>query len=353
MMTDVISILSNWLFSVWMVIESSSIWLLLGFFLAGAIKVFVPEGAIEKHLRGGGLPAVLKASAIGVPLPLCSCSVIPVATALRKQGASRGATASFLVSTPEIGVDSFLLSSALLSFPFACVRALAAFVSAFTIGVLVDLFPETESSTPEKKPHCAHEQSEKAEEPPKGVVRQILRAFHYGYGELLDDISRSLLVGILLAGLIAALVPVGFFAESGISGMKAMLLMLVISLPLYVCATSSTPMAGTLLAKGMDPGAVLVFLLVGPATNLATMMIVKKQLGTRALYFYLGGIGIVSMFFGYFASGFLLAGSFAPGMDVAHDHSGPLAKLAAAIFIVLLVFSLKRIGLFPKKASCC
>ena len=141
-MGEVASFVFAWLDASWIVLQSSSLWLLLGFFLAGLINVYLPQETIKSHLKGGGLKAVVKASAIGVPLPLCSCSVIPVAVSLRKSGASRGATASFLVSTPEIGVDSFLLSSGLLGLPFACLRAFAAFVSAFTVGVLIDHFPE-------------------------------------------------------------------------------------------------------------------------------------------------------------------------------------------------------------------
>jgi len=295
------------LIATWEVFVASAPWLLFGFLVAGLLHVFLPQEKVTKHLGQPGLRSVFIASAVGVPLPLCSCSVIPVAISLRRAGASRGATASFLVSTPEIGVDSFLLSYGLLGAPIAFLRMAAAFVSAFLVGAVIDRTPETPASpTVDPAPCCkgqTNSQNTSASCHPghslhKRPRNQLLAALHYGFVELVDDLANLLILGFLIAGAISVLVPDSFFLTSGFSHFVTTLLMLLVSLPLYICASSATPIAAALMLKGLNPGAALVFLLAGPASNVTTMLAVKRELGAKALAIYLIGIFGVALSFG-------------------------------------------------------
>ena len=284
-----------------MVLEAGP-WLLGGFVLAGVIYVAVPVETLTRHLGRPGAGAVVKASLIGIPLPLCSCSVIPVASSFRKQGASRGAFVSFLISTPETGVDSIAISYALLGPVLAVVRPIAAFVTALTAGLLVDRSTEAVPSPSETLEPAAGESCccscTGPDEAPPAPRSKVASALRYGLVDLFKDLSPYLIGGFVLAGLVAAALPPGFLERHVGAGPAAMLLMLAVGLPLYVCATSSTPVAAALIAHGLSPGAALVFLLVGPATNIATMLIVHRDVGRRGLAIYLGTIALFAILFG-------------------------------------------------------
>ena len=288
---------ARWAAETWAMTLASAPWLLGGFLLAGAIYVLVPIGKVSRHLGGSGVGGVFKAALFGIPLPLCSCSVIPVASSLRKQGASRGAFTSFLISTPETGVDSIAISYALLGPLLAIVRPVAAFITAITAGLLMgadedaDRATTTEQSAKDTSCECA-------EAPTPSGMSKIPAAIRYGLVDMIADLAPWLVLGFALAGLATALIPAGFLEQHLGGGLPAMLLMLVVGLPLYVCATSSTPIVAALIARGLSPGAALVFLLVGPATNLATMVIVSRDLGRRGLAIYLITIAVVAVLFG-------------------------------------------------------
>ncbi len=289
--------ITEWLIATWATILEAAPWLLGGFGVAGVIYVLMPTARVVTHLGTPGLHGVLKAALIGVPLPLCSCSVIPVATSLRKQGAGRGATASFLISTPETGVDSIAMTYALLGPLLAALRPIAAFVTAVAAGVLVDRQgehgPEHPDTVPAESCCCSTPQPARTT-----IGRHMLTAGRYAAIDLFVDLSHWLAIGFLLAGLLTALIPEDFLERSIGSGFGTMLLMVVAGLPLYVCATASTPLAAALIAKGLSPGAALVFLLVGPATNMATMVIVARDLGRRSLAIYVAAIVTVALVFG-------------------------------------------------------
>ena len=325
----------NWMLAVWDMLAESGAWLLVGFFIAGILRLLLSREFVQTHLSGGGIKSILKATAIGVPLPLCSCSVIPVAVSLRERGASRGATASFLISTPEIGVDSFLLSSGLLGIPITLFRIVAASFSALAVGLMID---RTETAA-EK---ALHEKSKLEREGDKTLEqkRSFREALRFGYIELVDDIAVSLTIGFFAAGLITAIVPLNYFSDLHVSYPILLLLMLFISLPTYVCATSSTPLAAALLSRGMAPGAVLVFLLAGPATNLATMLVVRQQLGSKALAIYLGGIAAVALGFAFLADAVL--GDVLPTATAsAHVHGGMTAGTVGGLMLAgLLIWRL-------------
>lgn len=334
----------SWLIATWEVLSMASPWLLFGFFLAGVIKVFLSPGFIARHLKEKGLKSVLKASAFGVPLPLCSCSVIPVAVSLRKSGASKGAVGSFLVSTPEIGVDSFILSLGMLGPVVAVLRALAAFFSAIMVGLLIDFFPEkSEQLIPgadllaaNKKKSCC-ENSGEIEPIKKTVI--LGNSLRYAFVDLVDDIAISLIVGFLAAGLISVLIPADFNLATNLSFFQQLFVVLLVSIPLYVCASSSTPIAAILLAKGMSLGVVLVFLLVGPATNIATVIVVIRELGKKAFFFYIFGISFVALslavILNYYSFNLVDIGSVA----MAEHHHGEYNSLFSYLVAYLLLQS--------------
>lgn len=335
---------SNWAAQTWNLLVEASPWLLVGFVLAGAVYVLVPMSRVTQHLGRPGLSAVLKASLLGIPLPLCSCSVIPVAASIRKQGASRGAFASFLISTPETGVDSVAISYALLGPLLTIVRPVAAFVTAAVAGLLVDGTAAAESNTTETHsddsscddggaPSCCC--AEPATKP--SAFRKIVTAVRYGLVEMITDLSPWLVLGFLLAGLAATLIPEGFLHDYIGTGLPAMLLMLVVGLPMYVCSTSSTPIAAALIARGLSPGAALVFLMAGPATNVATMVVVSRDLGRRGLLIYLSCIAGVAILFGLAIDAILpsLPVSLAHVPSCTNGHTSSIGWPAAVAFIFL------------------
>lgn len=290
---EVWSFISRYLFNVWTLWVEAAPWLLVGLILAGMMKVWLPPALMARWLGGWGWWVILKAALIGTPLPLCSCSVLPAALALRKAGASQGATVSFLIATPENGVDSIALSYVLLG-PFMTVlRPVAAIFSAVGAGLLTEYVTrETTvalSSVTPTAPCCGGDCHAVAAPPARGPGAKIRAAFHAALTDLWDDIAVWLLVGLLLAGLVTTLVPAGAMGHWG-SGLPAMLAILAIGVPMYVCATASTPVAAALLLAGISPGTVLVFLLAGPATNIATVGVVARELGWRATGAYLVGI---------------------------------------------------------------
>ncbi len=279
--------------------------LLLGLFISGLIKSFASDNLIKKHLSGTGIKPVVKAAFIGMPLPLCSCGVIPVALGLRKQGASKGATASFMIATPETGVDSISVSYALLGPFMAIARPLAALLSSITAGILVDKLADKDVTTTANEPSnepvtksCCSGNADKQDqtETPRGFAR-FLTGQKYSFTNLYDDTFKWLFIGIIAAGAILTYVPSDYFSELGHSYL-GMLLIMLISVPMYTCATASTPIAAGLIAMGISPGAALVFLLAGPATNIATLGVISKELGKKAMAAYLSAIGLCALGFG-------------------------------------------------------
>ncbi|HEY9078489.1 SO_0444 family Cu/Zn efflux transporter [Magnetovibrio sp.] len=273
-------------------------WLIVGIVAAGLVHALMPDGLLGKWLGGNGTWSVVKAALLGAPLPLCSCGVLPAAVSLRKEGASKGATVSFLIATPETGPDSVAISYALLGPIMAVARPIAAILSAIFSGLLANLFVAGETQSAPMKTeastctsccgdHCSVE-------PPVGSGGLTARTWggvRYGFTDILDDIALWLAIGLVVAGVMSALVEPQALSAYG-HGIGAMVVMLVVGVPIYVCATASTPIAAGLIAVGVSPGAALVFLLAGPATNIATLGVVGKDLGVRALVGYLLGISI-------------------------------------------------------------
>lgn len=262
----------------------SAPYLLLGLFLAGIIRMLIPDSWITKFL--GKKSSVVTAAVIGTPLPLCSCSVIPTAIGIRRAGASKASTASFMVATPETGVDSIGVTLALMGPIMAIARPISAIISAIMAGTLVRLW---DTETPPPVEEAVHSCCGGGKKQTLSFWEKVKNAVTYGYGKLLSDFMGWLLVGIGFAALIQTFVPPTLLSEYG-NGIFAMMLAVVISIPMYICATASTPVAAGLMLSGISPGAALVFMLTGPATNIATLMVVKNELGIRSLMGYLTGV---------------------------------------------------------------
>jgi uncharacterized protein len=321
--------------SFWATAADMSVYLLFGFFAAGVLSMFVSQRLVERHLGGRGFWPVLKASALGVPLPLCSCGVIPVAMSLRKHGASRGSTISFLLSTPQTGVDSILVTYSLLGGVFAIVRPVIALATGIIGGVLVDIFgqnsqPQEEGKENDKPEQC-HECccSHKAK-----MTDKFLAGMKFAFITLPRDIGGAMLLGLAIAGLIAALVPDDFFAKYLGTGIFSKFVMMLIGIPMYVCATASVPVAAALMMKGLTPGAALVFLMTGPATNAASFATIWKILGSRTAIIYLLTVASCAL-----ASGIMLDYFyFMPEMNhAAHNHGWMLPVAIRNISAVALL----------------
>ncbi len=325
----------------WATVAEMSPYLLFGFFMAGILSVLVSQRLVERHLGGRGIWPLLKASILGIPLPLCSCSVIPVSMSLRKHGASKGATISFLLSTPQTGVDSIFVTLSLLGPVFAVFRPVVALVTGLVGGVLVDVFNQggkgKESTPPECTDQCCA----------AGTVSSgVFRGLKYGFVTLPRDIGKAMLVGLLIAALISTVVPDDFFAEKLLgTGIFAMVVMMFLGIPVYVCATASVPIAAALIAKGLSPGAALVFLITGPATNAAGFTTIWKVLGGRAAIAYLFTVVVCAL-----GSGLLLDMTF-PELSSsvqAHVHQmepsvwGHISAIALLAILAIAIFRTKK-----------
>jgi uncharacterized membrane protein YraQ (UPF0718 family) len=309
----------------------SAPYLLLGLLLAGIIRMLVPDSWINQFL--GKNSSVVTAALIGTPLPLCSCSVIPTAIGIRRAGASKASTASFMVSTPETGVDSIVVTLALMGPVMAIARPISAILSAIAAGTLVRLWDtETPPIQEEAVKSCCGGKKEVL-----GFSQKMKNAVVYGYGKLLSDFMGWLLIGIGFAALIQTYVPPTLLSEYG-NGIFAMLIAVVISIPMYICATASTPVAAGLMLSGISPGAALVFMLTGPATNIATLMVVKNELGIRSLMAYLTGVIVTALAMGLALD--WIVEYFQLSIEVSQGEHGDMTSLlysASAIILAGLI----------------
>ncbi|HID93850.1 MAG TPA: permease [bacterium (Candidatus Stahlbacteria)] len=269
-------------------------WLLVGFLFAGLIYVFLPKERIIRHLGKANIMSVFKAALVGIPLPLCSCGVIPVVTSLRKQGASKGACLSFLTSTPTSGVDSIFATYSLLGLLFAIYRVIASFVTGLFSGFIANVLEKGNTAeNVELTQICNICDNTTPHMHTFGDKVKIM--FYYGFGELIEDTGKWIIIGILIGGLIIYFIPEGFIQNYFGAGFLSMLVMLVVGIPIYVCATGSIPIAAALMLKGLSPGGALVFLIAGPATNAVTITVISKYMGKKMTVLYLLSIAMASI----------------------------------------------------------
>ncbi|NNE43547.1 MAG: SO_0444 family Cu/Zn efflux transporter, partial [Gemmatimonadetes bacterium] len=388
-MLEFVRTFANGLYAVFL---EASPYILLGFTVAAGIQILLPVSLIQRFLGRGKVRSIVAASLLGVPLPLCSCSVLPTALALRKRGAGRGATVSFLVSTPETGIDSIALTYGLMDPLMAVYRPFAALVSALTAGFATEAFGEdpdekaaraaeeeaaasccSTEDEPDGKSDAAadaasccdtsevegagdhdhaghdHTHDKLAAEEAAGAMRQSwpvrLRAgFRGAFVEIFDETSHWMLAGLVISALIGILLPAEIVTQYLSSGAIPLLLMLVIGIPLYICASASTPIAAALVLKGLSPGAALVFLLAGPATNIGSLAILSKALGRRVMIIYITTIAVLSLGLGALLDVIYQAFSVDPVAKASDMRHLPLwiSVPAAVIFAALLIFSFRR-----------
>jgi uncharacterized membrane protein YraQ (UPF0718 family) len=312
MLQSILTIVNGIAVESWHMFLEAAPYLFLGFTIAGLLHIFVPDEQILKYLgrSAGKVRSAVNATLIGIPIPLCSCGVIPAALSLKKRGATKGATLSFLISTPETGVDSIAITYALLDPIMTLFRPLATLITALSAGVAENYLGEHDAKVPEKREltmasvsmecaggscSCGTGDIQNAD---SSMIQRIVDGMKYAYIELLGDISKWLVVGIIIAGFISYVVPAQLIQTYFGGGILSMFAMLLLGIPLYICATASTPLAAALIAKGMSPGTAFVFLLAGPATNAATITMVTKFLGKRTAMLYLSMIALFSLIFG-------------------------------------------------------
>lgn len=271
--------------------EMMAPYLLLGFLIAGILHAFVPRSLYNQWLGKKDFRSVLLSILIGVPLPLCSCGVIPTAVSMRKEGASQGAVTAFLISTPQTGVDSIIATYSVLGLPFAILRPIVAIITGMAGGALTNIATQKEKD-------ATQEILFSDELPTNSFKEKCLSAFHYGFSYMIQDIGKWLIVGLITAGLITIFVPEGFFTSHLNNPLISTVLVLIAAIPMYVCATGSIPIVAALMLKGLTPGMGLIFLMAGPATNIASILVLSKSLSKKTVIIYLASIIIGAIVFG-------------------------------------------------------
>ena len=321
------------------IVHEMSPFLLLGFLLAGLMHAFVPGTIYSRYLARPDFRSVLNATLLGIPLPLCSCGVIPTAMSLRREGASKGATSAFLIATPQTGVDSIVATWSLLGLPFALVRPLAALCTALFGGQMVNMLDKRDAAGTPVSPA----QPDAARGPAPTLRERLADALNYAFIEMMEDIGKWLVIGLVTAALITVLVPDSFFNVFAGNSLLSMLLVLCIAIPMYVCATGSIPIAAALMLKGLTPGAGLVLLMAGPACNVASMLVVRKVLGLKTQCLYVGSIVLGAIAFGLCIDYLLPREWFLSALTSVgdgHMHAGWFRWTCTAVLCILLVYTL-------------
>ncbi len=322
--------------------NAMSFYILLGLLIAGVLKELIPDDFIARHLGKNKTSSVIKATLLGIPLPVCSCSVIPLAKSLQKEGASKGAVQSFLISTPITGADSILATYSFFGWVFTLYRVVTSVIIAIVTGILQNLI---DSREPEPEPAsksccsscgCGHKEEEV---PKKGF--SFRNAVRYGYVTLFGDIYFSLLIGVGIGALFTTFLPKELLGGLYASPLLTYIAVLVVAMPLYVCATASLPIAAGFVLAGMSPGAAFVFLTAGPATNSVTMGVVASMFGRRSLALYIGTISLMSILFGY------LLDTFWSGFDVRaamhlHEESSLLQMISSVVMFSMILYYLVK-----------
>lgn len=347
------NVLFDVLFASWQLLREAAVYILFGLLISGLLGAVLAPGTVARHLGRGRFRSVFKAALLGIPLPLCSCGVLPAAATLKKQGANKGATAAFMISTPESGVDSIAVSYALLDPILTLARPLAAFLAAAAAGVATNLLEwpqKTEGSGPVGVPPQAPGLR-------KGIGARLAEGLRYALTDIWADLAPWFFLGLLLAGGVMALVPADWLGRHLGGGVPAMLLMLVVGIPIYICASASTPIAAALILKGVSPGTALVFLLVGPATNVASLTVLWRILGRRAAAVYLVAVAFSALLCGLAVDGLYASLGWSAQAVVGQAAEIVPAAVQSGAVGVLLLLSLHPLlqrlkALFGRAAGC-
>lgn len=330
----------------WHMLMQSAPYMVFGLTVAGLLRGFIDPQTVVKHLGIGRFSSVIKAALIGVPMPLCSCGVLPTAASLKKQGATNGAVSAFLIATPESGVDSIAVSYALLDPILTVARPLAAFINALVAGFSENLFwynteQEHKEALRNDSTCCngvdcpPHEHKCK-----KCVFTKLKSGLAFSYGTLWNDLAGAFCVGVLVSGLISALVPSDILSMYLGGGLSSMLIVVLVAIPMYVCASASTPIAASLILKGVSPGTALVFLLAGPATNAASITVLFRILGKRATAIYLTSIAVMSIISGLLLDAYYSWSKTSAAATIGHAGAHiPQWVSLAAIGILIIAYA--------------
>ena len=337
-------------------------YILFGLLFAGILHELVPDSIVSKHLGKSSILSVIKATVFGIPLPVCSCGVVPLATSIKKSGASNGSTLAFLISTPITGADSILATYGMFGWAFTIYRVITSMIISIIAGVLANFYGDKEEEKP--KPAFSMAVPKKTamgmsfatapmSKAPKEEIKKkfsLKKAFTYAFGTLLKDIASPLFIGLLLGAIITVAIPQNLSEILIEYSWLSYIIVIAIAVPMYVCATASLPIAAGLMLAGVSPGAAFVFLSAGPATNTVTIGVVKKMLGTRTLYIYLGTIIIGSVLFG-FGLDYILRDVSVKEMIHMHEEASPLVIVSSVVlWFYVLYYMLKPY--FKKKEEC-
>lgn len=366
-------------------LDAMSIYIMVGLLVAGILKQLIPDNFVSSHLGKGSTSSVVKATLFGIPLPVCSCSVIPLAQGLKKEGASKGAVQSFLISTPITGVDSILATFSFFGLIFTIFRVVSSVVIAIIVGLLQNFVEKKEEAKKEKakeeEPSVAapafnaadiytsgfattFKPKEKEEENGScGCSSNIsscttkkkfsfVEALKYGYGTLFQDMAKALLIGLILGAVFTTFMPKEYAKLLFDNQILTYFVILMLAMPLYTCATASLPIAAALMLQGMSAGAVFIFLTAGPATSAVTMSVVYKMLGKTSLIVYTGTIAVLSLIFGFFFDMFL---GDLQILNISHEHeeSSLITSLSSMAMLLLLFYHLFKSKFNKKSSSCC
>jgi len=350
-----IQFFSDFLGHLWHFSTLVSFYIIFGLILAGIIKQIIPDNFIQKHIGTNSVGSIFKAAILGIPLPLCSCSVIPFATSLRKSGASKSALQTFLISTPITGVDSISATYGAFGWFFTIYRVITSVIISLLAGFLSMIFIKEDAKKPIINNLWTTAQP-KQNEPMialhvKAKKPFVVRVYNYAFDQLFGDIAKSLFIGIVLGSLLSTLIPADMTSILSDNIFVSYIFVLLISIPLYVCAITSIPMGITLILTGFSPGTAFVFLTAGPATSLITISIVKKILGTKSLFIYLISVIIGTIVFAYIMDTSLASYLESVKNSVNIKEEASLLEAASTVFMYYLFYKY----IFPKKGktSCC
>lgn len=339
-------------------LDAFSVYVMVGLFVAGILKQIVPDDFVSSHLGKDSTSSVVKATLFGIPLPVCSCSVIPLAQGLKKEGASKGAVQSFLISTPITGVDSILATYSLFGWVFTVFRLISSIVIAITVGLVQNIFEKKDTKEEldqtEEKASCCSTQTSCCSSESEKKHFSFIAVLKYGYGTLFSDMAKALLIGLILGALFITFMPQEYSKILFENQFLTYIVVMLFAMPLYTCATASLPIAAALMLQGMSGGAAFIFLTAGPATSAVTMSIVYKLLGKRALIIYVSTIFVLALLFGiaydtFFGELILL------GISHEHESSSLIESISSLVMLLLIFYHLFK-GKFSKKEeskSCC
>lgn len=330
----------------WNILQESAIYLLFGFLVAGIVYALVPASKIAQYLGGKGIKPVIRAALFGIPIPLCSCGILPAGVSLRKQGASKGAALSFMIATPETGLDSIALTYALIDPIMTIFRPIAAFFTALTAGLIEnktgtdDSEQSIEHQSEQSGKCCCHDTDCNSTVPqgPIGLKKKLMGGLRYAFIDLMSDTAKWFVLGILIAGVITYFVPTSWIDKYLSNTLVSMLVMALIGIPLYVCSSCSTPITAALILKGINPGAALVFLLTGPATNAAAIPLLTKYFGRKSTIIYLISIAVCAVIFGLILNAVYLWFGITPKAIVG--KAGEIFPAGIRIFSAVLLLLL-------------